>query len=221
MKFEDNIDPSSILSDALENLENADSINEAADNVEQVLGTEPGTTGGSVTIDDLLSANEKADETVEQAIANELAPACPCSATLNFHMENVTIVAPGFDTPEGVLALTGNICPNCGPAGSMFTFEFNSVPPGFTETFTGTTITSVTCTVLPNGDSTMTVMGSGTGNYNGTMFNSTFTLMLIDNEPPGTPMEMFVLSITTPNGPQVITFTQNGEGHAEITPCPM
>lgn len=78
MKFEDNTDQNSILSDALKNLENAEAINGAADNVQQVLGTEPGATADPVNVNDLLAVDELADETVQHAIADELAPPCGC-----------------------------------------------------------------------------------------------------------------------------------------------
>lgn len=88
MKFEDNTDQNSILSDALKNLENAEAINEAAANVQQVLGTEPGSTGDPVTVNDLLAVDELADETVEHAIADELAS--PCGCVLSIYLASST-----------------------------------------------------------------------------------------------------------------------------------
>lgn len=96
MKFEDNTDPNSILSDALKNLENAEAINQAADNVQQVLGTEPGSTGGPVTVNDLLAVDELADETVQHAIADELAPPCGCVLSIYLASSASSLLSGNF-----------------------------------------------------------------------------------------------------------------------------
>lgn len=203
----------------------------------------------TVTISNLLDINTSARQTLQDVIKKEMLlefkfenilellqilpsisqiitptppPAtCPCSAEGHFDMGDTTIVTPGFETGKGDLKLDASICPNCGPSGSSINFSFKETAGGsFTETFTSTSIdtSSILCAVTPL-VSTLSVSGTGTGNYNGTPFTSNFTLALVDTEPPG-PTESFTLTITTPNGPQVIVFSQNGEGHLDIAACP-
>ncbi|MFF2448923.1 hypothetical protein ACFVSW_17720 [Neobacillus sp. NPDC058068] len=240
--------PLLLASIALEELALAHLVNAEAEKLQLVLGTLTPTgatlSPATVSLTNLLTLNASVQRTLRDVIKKEmllefkfenildliaLTPglvgptplACPCNATLNFHMGGVSITVPGVGVVTGDIDLTGAICPSCGPAGSMFTFNFDSAPPGFSESFIATTITSVTCPVLSDILNTMIVTGSGTGNFNGAPFSSTFTLLLTDVEPPS-PTATFVLTIdNTPNGTQVVTFTQNGEGHVEITGCPL
>ncbi|MFJ5718340.1 hypothetical protein [Neobacillus sp. NPDC093127] len=152
MKFEDDTDPNSILSDALENLENAEEINEAADNLQQVLGTEPGSTGGSVTFNDLLAANELADETVQHAIADELAPPCGCVLSIYLAapvVSNNDFVglgtssggAMGFVRNNVVIPQTATI------TGLVFSIRDNSLSA--TDSVTAEIFVSTDCGVTP------------------------------------------------------------------------
>ncbi|MBS4214674.1 hypothetical protein [Neobacillus rhizophilus] len=235
MKFEDEKDPKSILSDALENLENAEEINEAAEKVQQVLGTEPGSTEGSVTFDDLLEVDEFADEVVQQAIADELAPPPPspfCVCAVTFNISNAVFTRVGDGSAAADLQRRmgdgldgrGDICgpgegsDSCNTAiRDLFGFQFPRLTPTFTflaDQYILNPDGSVGTCVSTDLGVTFTITGTGT--LNGTPgFN--FILTLLD----GGMGNQDSATLTIPGAGLVFTANQTiSPGQVMVRMCP-
>ncbi|MCH6269164.1 hypothetical protein [Neobacillus citreus] len=228
VEFEDNTDPNSILSDALENLENAEEINEAAENIQQVLGTDPESTEGSVTLNDLLAVNELADETLQQAISDELAPPpiCGCMATNqagnNFDINRGTgdnfttvivnaVVQPPND--HGSVIYNGHICQSC-MSDNEFTFTYggNDTVPAFV--FTATTFNVPHCA-----NQIVTITGQGITDNPALFGPNPVSYSLVLNGVMGS--KSISILITGSNGTTFFaTTTQVGNGELVVTNCP-
>lgn len=86
-----------ISSVAYEELGLSHIINAEGEKLQFILGTQPGLTGGSATIDDALAANESVQNTLENMLSNQMMLNGKLIAALN---------APAFTGPTGATAPT-------------------------------------------------------------------------------------------------------------------
>lgn len=98
-----------ISSVAYEELGLSHIINAEGEKLQFILGTQPGLTGGSATIDDALAANESVQNTLENMLSNQMMLNGKLIAALN---------APAFTGPTGATGPTGPTGPATGPTGA-------------------------------------------------------------------------------------------------------